>query len=143
MKKLVGIILVVMMMVIFGNAYADAYDDLKEFVENDYRTSRWYNEDVSEFHIYREYGCLEFQKLIDYWGLDPKFAEQDPMEWFEEYYTNLGNETYPDIEMQITFGPYDEYKGMKIYRIIVIGDSDLMYWIDGIQTMYDALVVFE
>ncbi len=144
MKKLVGIILVVMMMVICGTVYADAYTDLGLFVENDYMASRWYNEDVAAFGIERCLGYFDIQNTIENgdYELDPSIVKEDPMDWFYDWYVEA-IKNIVEGSVQVTFGPYGEYNGTQIYRLIIISENeiDLDEYVDGIQTMIDGLVV--
>ena len=145
MKKVIGMIIVVMMVVMVSCAVADDYEEMTErlnkldnfLMENG--LDEIYCRKVDEFGVYKFSGVVD-RKTIDDYG----FTGWDNLsDTFAPFYKKALNEVYPEYEVtDVQVMLVGTYENTDIYNIIVTGNGDLIDYIDGVQHIVDIMMVF-
>lgn len=139
MKKIIGVILMVMVTMISVLAFADKMEDLDNYLREN-NLNEVYNGRF-ENGVYYFSGIMDTEHAEKELNIHKNWDEVSI--WFENWYENALMEHFPEYgRVHVAMEKAGQYNETVIYHITVKSENDLVDFIDEKQDIVEMLVVF-
>lgn len=148
MKKMVMFVMIIVAVVAMmtgacanDESYLKAYNDLNDYMKENDLYGLYHDHLDESSGIYKSYGTLNIESYASAYNVD--YVYEDLNTWITNCYINQLEKHFPEYGKIYAFiTKICDYNGTGIYRMIVITQKDLVYFVDGDQHATDMLITF-